>query len=169
MSMTALMLAVAGPALASSPSLGVAAGRCRPTEPGPAIIVTADGLKDRTGSLRVELYPPNDRDFLADDNILVSAGKPFRRVVIPVPATGPVRLCIRVPSAGQYALSLVHNRGNGQTFSLLRDGIGFPGNPRLGLSKPRASAAFVQPGAGITNVSVRMNYRIGLFSFGPLR
>jgi len=169
MSLTALTLAVTVLALASSPSLGVAAGRCRPTEPGPAIIVTAEGLKDRTGTLRAELYPPTDQDFLADDNILVSAGKTFRRVVIPVPATGPVRLCIRVPRAGQYALSLVHNRGNGETFSFLRDGIEFPGNPRLGLSRPRASTAFVHAGAGNINVSVRMNYHIGLFSFGPLR
>jgi uncharacterized protein (DUF2141 family) len=164
----ALMLAITAPALGSYLGLGVAEGQCRVDESGPAIVVTADGLKDRTGTLRAEVYPPNDRDFLADDNILVSAGKTFRRVVVPVPAAGPALLCIRVPRAGLYALSLIHNRGTGQTFSFLRDGIGFRGNPRLGLSKPKVSSALISAGAGITRISVRMNYRIGLFTFGPL-
>ncbi len=54
-------------------------------------------------------------------------------------------------------------------FGLSSDGIGFPGNPRLGLSKPKASAAFFIAGSGITNVPIRLNYRQGLFSFRPLK
>ena len=94
----------------SSPTLGMAEGRCRAGESGPSFIVTATGLKDRGGTMKVELYPANDRDFLQDDNILINTGKAFRRVVIDVPSTGPVQLCIRAPGPGTWALSLLHDR-----------------------------------------------------------
>ena len=156
-------------ALQSTPALGVEAARCRPHEPGPAILVTVAGLKDRQGRLRAEIYPAVAGDFLADDNVLVAAGKVFRRAVIAVPATGPAQLCLRVPAPGTYALSVVHARSGGHGFSLLHDGIGFASNPRLGHSKPEADEARIVAHAGITPTTVVMNYRSGLFSFAPLK
>ncbi|RXD05897.1 DUF2141 domain-containing protein [Sphingomonas sp. UV9] len=153
----------------STPALGTAAARCRLHEPGPALIVDVDGLKDRVGILRAELYPARDGDFLADDNVLVGQGKTFRRAVLAVPATGPVSLCLRVPEPGTYALSVVHARDGGHGFSLLHDGIGFAGNPKLGHSKPHADQASIVVHAGLTTTHVVMNYRNGLFSFGPLK
>ena len=153
--------------MGSSPELGKSEGRCRPGEVGPAITVEVEGLKDRSGLLRLELYPANDADFLADDNVLLSAGKSFARVDLPVPATGPVRLCIRVPRPGPYALSLLHDRNSNLKFDLLSDGIGFPGNPRLGWSRPRAASATMVAGPGITPVAIRLNYRRG-FAMRPL-
>lgn len=153
----------------SSPNLGKAEGQCRPDEPGPAVIITVVGLKDRQGNLRAELYPDNDKDFLQDDNILVNAGKTFRRVEMPVPATGAVTLCIRTPGPGSYTISLLHDRDRNRKFGLSTDGVGFPNNPKLGLSKPKASAARVATTAGITEISIRLNYRRGLFSFDPLQ
>ena len=89
-------LALSSPVIASaqvpsSPSLGVAEGRCRAGEAGPALLITATGLKDRGGTMKAEVYPANDNDFLSDDNVLVNAHKTFRRVVIDVPNTGPVQ------------------------------------------------------------------------------
>ncbi len=153
----------------STPALGTDAARCRPHEPGPAILVTVDGLKDRAGNLRAEVYPAIEGEFLADDNVLVAQGKTFRRAVIPVPPSGPAQLCLRVPAAGTYALSVVHARSGGHGFSLLHDGIGFGSNPRLGHSKPAADQARVVAHAGITPTTVVMNYRSGLFSFAPLK
>lgn len=164
--MPALLLAAA--ALRSTPTLGIAEGRCRPNEPGPAFLVTLVGLKDRQGLARVELYPPNDQDFLADDNVLIGAGKPFRRAEIAVPAGGPVELCIRAPAPGAYALSVLHDRDGNRKFGLSVDGIGFPGDPKLGWRKPRAAQATAHAGSGITRITVRMNYRQGLLSFGPI-
>lgn len=161
-----LLIAVA--AIPSSPDLGKAEGRCRPGEQGPSLLVDAAGLKDRRGRLKLELYPANDADFLQDDNILVSAGKTFRRVEIEVPPSGPVELCIRAPAAGTYAVSLLHDRDGNRKFGLSIDGIGFAGNPRLGMSKPRAAAASVQVGAGLTRTRIVLNYRKGLMSFGPI-
>lgn len=151
-----------------SRELGKASGRCRPNEPGPAVVISVIGLKDRVGLLRAELYPANDKDFLEDDKILVRAGKTFNRVETTLPPSGPVQLCIRVPAPGTYTLSLLHDRDSNLKFGLSSDGIGFPGNPRLGLSKPKAAATSLVAGNGITNITIRLNYRHGLFSFGPL-
>ncbi len=73
----------------STPSLGVAEGQCRPNERGPAIVVTVTGLRDRRGELKLEVYPANERDFLADDNLLIMAGKTFRRAYRTIPAADP--------------------------------------------------------------------------------
>lgn len=160
-----LLLAAAVP---SSPDLGKAEGQCRANEHGPAYLVDVMGLKDRKGMLKLELYPANDQDFLADDNILVSAGKPFRRVEEAVPPSGPVQMCIRAPGPGTYALSLLHDRDSNRRFAVSVDGIGFAGNPKLGWSKPRAAAASAAVGSGPAHISIIVNYRRGLFSFGPV-
>lgn len=158
--------------LPSSPSLGIAEGRCRPGEPGPAFIITVTGMKDRAGTMKAELYPANDTDFLQDDNILINEGKTFRRVVIDVPENGNVQLCIRAPSAGAYGLSLLHDRNNNRKFDkgFSGDGVGFGGNPNsLGPSKPKISIGRVATNGGVTPVNVRMMYRSGLLSFGPIK
>jgi uncharacterized protein (DUF2141 family) len=152
----------------STPNLGTAEGRCRPNEPGPSFLVDVEGLKDRKGKLKLEVYPSNDADFLEDDNILVSAGKTFRRVEQPVPATGPVKLCVRVPSAGRYAVTVLHDRDSNRKFGWRVDGIGFASNPRLGLSKPDASDASAVARAGPTQIGIVMNYWRGL-GMRPIR
>jgi len=90
--------------LASSPDLGIEAGRCRAPEAGPAFMVQVEGLKDRAGRLKLELYPANERDFLADDNVLVAAGKAFARVDVPTPANGsPTSRALRLQRHGPRA------------------------------------------------------------------
>ncbi|WP_340316416.1 DUF2141 domain-containing protein [Rhizorhabdus argentea] len=149
-------------AIASTPSLGTEEGRCRSPEPGPAFEVMVAGLKDRSGELRLELYPDNDADFFADDNKLLAAGKTFARVIVAPPAAGAVEMCIRAPHPGRYALMLLHNRNAGRKFDLTHDGVGFAGNPRLGWSKPRAASAAAVAGPGLTRLTIILNYWHGL-------
>ncbi len=151
-----------------NPNLGKAEAACRAGEPGPALLITAEGLKDRQGLLRAELYPATEEDFLQDDAILVNEGKTFRRVDMNVPASGPAVLCMRVPAAGRYAMSILHDRDRNLKFGLTSDGIAFSGNPKLRLSKPKVASAIIIAGAGITRISIRLNYRTGLLSFGPV-
>lgn len=146
----------------STPDLGKAEGRCRANEPGPAFLVTVAGLRDRTGRLKLEVYPATDDDFLADDNVLVAAGKTFRRVEVPVPASDPAELCVRVPRAGRYAIVVLHDRNSNRRFNWRADGIGFAGNPRLGLSQPDVAEASAVAGPGRTRITVVMNYLRGL-------
>ncbi|MEO5597583.1 MAG: DUF2141 domain-containing protein [Novosphingobium sp.] len=152
----------------SHPDLGKAEGQCRPHETGPAFMVEIAGLKDRTGRLKLEVYPAVDGDFLEDDNILINEGKTFRRVEMAVPSDPVPHMCIRVPSSGSYALSVLHDRDADRKFGFSVDGAAFSRNPRLGISKPKAATVRVDAGPGVTPLRIVMNYRKGLLSFGPL-
>lgn len=169
-SLFALAVALAPGAALAGPhqELGKAEGRCRPGETGPALMVSAIGLKDRAGDLKLEVYPANDRDFLQDDRILVAQGKTFRRVEEPVPASGTPTLCVRIPGPGTYAVSLLHDRDANHKFNLSGDGVGFSGNHKLSWAKPKAAASSVVAGSGLTKVPIVLNYRQGLLSFAPL-
>ncbi len=170
--LSALLPVAAVAQVPSSPSLGIAEGRCRPGESGPSLIITVAGLKDRKGTVKAELYPANDTDFLQDDNILINQGKTFRRVVMDVPATGPVQLCLRAPAAGVYGLSLLHDRDRDRRFnkSWDGDGVGFGANPSgQGPFKPKIAVGRVTVRNDPTPVTVRMMYRNGLLSVGPLK
>lgn len=155
------LLAAAAP-IPSTPDLGKAEGRCRANETGPAFLVNVNGLKDRVGTLKLEVYPANDKDFLADDNILVAAGKTFRRVEVDVPASGIPVLCVRVPGPGRFGVSVLHDRDSNRKFGWRVDGIGFASNPRLGLGKPKAAKASASAGSTPTRIDVVMNYQRGL-------
>lgn len=165
--MSALLMLLAA-YVPSTPMLGIAEGRCRPNEPGPAFLVNVQGLRDRQGRVKVEVYPSNNQDFLADDNALINAGKTFRRVDVPLPASGPVQLCIRVPQAGPYSLMVLHDRDSNHRFGISTgDGIGFGGNPRLRLGRPSAAETRVVAGPRVTPINVVINYRRGM-AFRPL-
>ena len=157
--------ALGGPAGAQV--LGSDAAACRPGE-GPAIAVEVSGLKDRTGELKLELYPDDEAGFLKDDHVLIAAGKTFRRVVVPTPPSGAPMLCIRVPRPGHYALLLTHNRDGKNKFSFWTDGAGFASNVKLGRSRPKVEQALVEVGAGVTTVRITVQYLRGLGGFGPV-
>ena len=147
---------------------GTAEGRCRPDDPSPTILVTVEGLKDRTGVLRLELYSSDPKDFLAGDETLLAAGKTFRRVVEAPPASGPVKLCLRAPAPGTYSLALIHDRDGKRSFSIWHDGVGFAGNPPVVHGKPPPEKTRLTIGNGQTQTVIIMNYMRGLFMFGPI-
>jgi uncharacterized protein (DUF2141 family) len=158
---------VANSPIKSVSTLGKAEAACRPNETGPALLIEVIGMKDRTGLLRAELYPANDTDFLADDNVLVQQGKTFRRVDMDNPLSGNPLICLRVPGPGHYALSLLHDRDRNLKFNFLSDGIGFASNPVLGRTKPKANVATLSAGPGLTRIKITLNYLRG-FSMRPL-
>ena len=156
--------------LPTSPDLGKAEGRCRVGETGPALLFDVVGLKDRAGRLKLEVYPDNDDDFLADDNVLVNAGKTFRRVEIETPPSGPITLCVRVPGPGTYSVVLLHDRDSNRKIGLSVDGLAFPGPPRkFCWHKPSAADTTITAGPGITRSTITMTYRSGIFCFAPLK
>lgn len=144
------------------------AALCRPGAVHPALMIEIVGLKDRAGLLRVELYPDSDPDFLSDSNKLLADGKTFRRLVFPVPSIGHPVACLGAPAPGRYSLVIVHNRDGKPKFSALKDGIGFPGDPKLSYSQPPARKAWITVGDGVTRLRVRLQYLHGFFTVGPI-
>lgn len=136
---------------------------------GPAIQVNVSDLKDRTGLLRLELYPANEKDFMRPDMDLVAEGKVFRRVTIDAPSAGPVSLCIRVPRPGRYALLFLHSRRAQDKFDFWKDGVGLRSNVRIGRARPRVDDAAIDVGSGVAVVDIKAQYLRGLGGFGPLR
>ncbi|KQT34661.1 hypothetical protein ASG29_00345 [Sphingomonas sp. Leaf412] len=162
-SMAALLLAPA----ASAQVLGADAAACTGGQ-GPAIQASVLGLKDRKGTLKLELYPANEDDFLAGDKALLAAGKTFRRITVAASAAATPVICLRVPRPGRYALFLGHDRDGKNKFNFWSDGAGFPGNGKLGRSRPKLVEALIDVGPGVTTTSIRVQYLRGLGGFAPL-
>jgi uncharacterized protein (DUF2141 family) len=135
---------------------------------GPAIRANVVGLKDRTGELKLELYPANEADFLKDDRDLIKEGKFFRRIRVPTPQSGAVALCIRAPNPGRYALLFTHNRDGKNKFDFWIDGAGFPSNMKLGRTRPKLNMALINVGPGVTVTDIKAQYLRGLGGFAPL-
>jgi uncharacterized protein (DUF2141 family) len=167
--MAAVLLAgtAVAPGDAGAAVLGSDAAACTSGE-GPAILANVSGLKDRTGDLRLELYPATEEDFLRADHELIAQGKVFRRVIALPPAAGPVSMCIKVPRPGTFALLFAHNRDGHNKFSFWSDGIGFPGNMRIGRARPKLAGALITVGRGVAVTNIKMQYLRGLGGFGPL-
>lgn len=163
----AALLALAAPA-AGAQVLGDDAAACTGGQ-GPAILATVTGLKDRTGTLKLELYPPNEADFLAGDRDLIKAGKVFRRISVPPPAAGDATICIRVPHPGRYALFFGHDRDGKRKFNFWSDGAGFPSNHKIGRARPKLVDSLIDVGPGVTRTTIRAQYLRGLGGFGFMR
>ncbi|MEZ0497131.1 DUF2141 domain-containing protein [Sphingomonas sp. IW22] len=163
-----LAAVIAAPAAAQADVLGTDRAACIGGG-GPAIRVNVMGLKDRSGRLKLELYPANDDDFLKDDRDLLKEGKFFRRIWADTPADGQVSLCIKAPQAGRYALLFTHDRDGRNKFDFWKDGAGFPSNRKLGRSRPKLEQAVIEVGNGVTVTNIRAQYLRGLGGFGPVQ
>ena len=160
LTLAAAMLALTA-ASAAAPAyaqeiLGPDAAACRAGAPGPAALVRIYGFKDRGGMLRVQLYGNDPDDFLAK-------GTKLKRIELPVVASGDMNICVDLPTYGDYAIAVRHDRdGNGK--SGWNDGGGFSGNPRLSLTnlKPEFEDSAFAAREGVSVVDVVMNYRRGL-------
>ena len=151
----AAALTFVAPATAAEAALGPDAASCRTGAGEPAVLVNVTGFKQRAGRVRVQLYGSNPADFLAK-------GKKLRRIDLPVTGTGPMRVCVAVPKAGEYAIAVRHDvSGNGSDWG---DGGGFSRNPKLSLLnlKPKYQNVAIPVGNGVTTIDVVLNYKQGL-------
>ncbi|WP_082594644.1 DUF2141 domain-containing protein [Sphingomonas sp. Root710] len=160
--MAGMLIAAAMPASAHAAVLGPDASACKGD--GPAMLVHIEGLKKRGGTLRVQSYGGNPNRYF-------EKGAWLRRVDVPVPATGPVEICVAVPAEGTYAVSVRHDvDSSGKTG--MNDGGGMSGNPKMSLFdvmfKRKPSPDRVKVAVhGVVRVPVTMNYVQG-GSFGPI-
>ena len=159
-----LMIAAAPLAPASAAALGPHPDDCNGGKP--AMLVRVQGLKSRTGIIRVQSYGGDPANYFEKHAYL-------ERVEVRTPRAGPVDVCMPVPRSGIYAVSVRHDaNGNGGT-DIGEDGGGFSGNPSISLfdamfkRKPSPVQVQVRVG-GLTNVPVTLNYVRGA-SVGPIR
>ncbi len=150
------------PVPAAAALLGPDAAACATGKP--AVIVSVTGFKKRSGKVRVQLYR-------SATNYL-DKGSYLERIDVAVPATGDASVCVPVPKAGRYVVSVRHDlNGNGK--SDMKDGGGFSGNPDVKLSdvigkrKPSLTETSFAVGSSPARVRVVLSYLRGL-SFQPV-
>lgn len=155
-----VLLAV--PGVAQVGIAGPDAAACAKGSTEDALLLTIDGLKNRKGTIRVELWPGVEGDFLRDHHELVAEGKTYSRVMVSPPASGPAKVCIRLPGPGTYAVGAFHSPAGVRKFNFRDDGVTFTRNPKVGLSKPKAKDVAVVYGRGLSEESVTLSYLRGL-------
>ncbi len=146
----------AAPALAQGPIvLGSDTAACVPGAGGHAALVTVRGFRDRAGRLRVQNYTGAKGEYL-------ESGKYLRREEMPMTASGDMAVCLPLPGPGRYVVVALHDRDQDGKLSIFSDGIGFSQNPKLGLAKPAAEKTLFTAEAGVTRVTIVLNYLHGL-------
>ena len=124
---------------------------------GPAVLVTVDGFRARTGNIRVAIYGSDPALFLARGQTLRQdqrAGDRRRADADLRRAAGPGPLRGRRPPRRQRQ----------QATADWSDGGGFSRNPRISLLnlRPNYNNVAINVGRGVTPVNVVLNYRFGL-------
>jgi uncharacterized protein (DUF2141 family) len=163
-SLIAGLIAAATPLCAAGAAvLGPHADECDGTRP--AMLVRVEGLKARTGILRVQSYG-------GDPSRYFDKGAYLERVELRTPAAGPIEVCMPVPRSGLYAISVRHDANGNGSVDIGSDGGGFSGNPSYSLFdamfKRKPSPVQVQVHVtGLTPVPVVLNYVHGT-SLGPI-
>lgn len=148
--------------LARAEAMNAAAPICSAGS-SPAILVHVVGVRSDSGTIRVQAYGGDPARYF-------DKGTYLERIDMPTAKARDV--CVPVPRAGTYAISVRHDvNGNGR--SDMKDGGGMSGNPRMSVwdlitkNKPDPREVQVQVGSGVTPVRVVMNYVQG-GSFKPL-
>lgn len=129
-----------------------------------AMLVRISGFKTRSGIVRVQSYGGDPQHFF-------DKGTYLERVEVRPPASGAADICMPVPRAGVYAVSVRHDvQGDGKAG--LSDGGGMSGNPNLSLMdvlfkrRPAPSEVAVEV-KGVTVVPVVLDYVHGT-GVGPI-
>lgn len=150
------------PVAAQGAALGPSAALCNSN--ATAVQVDVRGFKQRTGTVRVQIYSANSN--------YLEKRKWLERVDVPVSRAGTMSVCVPVKQQGNYVISVRHDmNGNGK--SDRSDGAGLSGNPDMKVSdfifkrKPKLTQVSFAVGGATKRVPVVLNYVNGL-SFDPV-
>lgn len=128
-----------------------------------ALLVRVSGFKTRQGELRLDLYDGNPNKWL------VGGQKVHKVHMHPIPQSGPVDICVKLPGPGTYAFGLQHDVNRDYEITRV-DGGAFSNNAKISLlnRKPKHSSAAFTVGNGTKRVGIRLLYLRGL-SIGPVK
>ena len=116
--------------------------------------VTITGIKESSGTIRVQSYRGTKEDWL-------EKGRWINRMEAPARA-GTMTFCMPVPRPGTYGIAVRHDvNGNGET-DIFSDGGAMSNNPSINifnLGKPSYKKTAFNVGHGVETMSIRMRYR----------
>lgn len=128
-------------------------GKCS-ANGGPAVRVTINGIKESSGTIRVQSYRGTKQDWL-------EKGRWIYRMEAPAKA-GSMTFCMPLPAPGMYGIAVRHDvNGNGKT-DVFADGGAMSNNPSINifnLGKPSYSKTAFKVGSGVETMSIQMRYR----------
>ncbi|MFB0612012.1 DUF2141 domain-containing protein [Aurantiacibacter poecillastricola] len=120
---------------------------------GPAVWLQVVNIEGSQGTMRFQLYRGTQRDWL-------ETGRWINRIELPA-RNGTMQVCIPVPSPGEYAIAIRHDKnGNGRT-DITSDGGGMSGNPSINifnLGKPGVDKTRFSIGREVLPMTIRMRY-----------
>ena len=120
---------------------------------GPAVMVTVDGVKVSSGTMRVQTYRGTSADWLKKGRWLNRIEAPARR--------GTMTFCLPVPGPGTYAVAIRHDVNNNGKTDLTQDGGGMSNNPGINifnLGKPSYSKTAFPVGNQVKSIRIQMKY-----------
>ncbi|WND01905.1 DUF2141 domain-containing protein [Temperatibacter marinus] len=116
------------------------------------LFVNVVDLRSDEGNIRVHIYPNKPEEFL-------KSGKGFK---VDVPTKKKENMiCLAIPDAGDYAVTVMHDKNANGKADVFSEGFGFSNNPKLGLSKPKYEKVVMTIPRGVTAINVKMNYIFG--------
>lgn len=120
---------------------------------GPAVWINIYDIEPARGTLRIQLYPGTDADWL-------ERGRWLNRIEVEARGSSQ-QVCMPVPEAGNYAIAIRHDvNGNGRT-DLTSDGGGMSNNPSINifnLGRPSIDRTRFSIGREVKPMSIRMRY-----------
>lgn len=128
------------------------AARCQPGK-GPGVRVQIEGIKEATGTIRVQLYRGIKADWL-------QSGRWLHRIEAPARA-GTMSFCMPAPQAGTYAIAVRHDVNNNGKTDLREDGGGMSNNPSINifnLGRPSYTRTAFEIGEGVSSITINMRY-----------
>jgi uncharacterized protein (DUF2141 family) len=131
-------------------------GQCAPGK-GPAIRLEVSGLKSNAGNLFVRTYHARSSDWLKS--------RRYIHRIDTVPRKGTTTVCVPLPAAGDYAITVQHDVNGNRDTDLSIDGAGVSNNPKIGSflglvpRPPSLGQARFTAGAGITRMTIAVQYK----------
>jgi len=120
---------------------------------GPAVWIHVTGIDGNNGTMRVQLYPGTEEDWL-------ERGRWINRIELPA-RSGAMQVCMPVPRPGNYAIAIRHDKNNNGRTDITSDGGGMSNNPSINifnLGKPGIDKTRFSIGREVLPMTIRMRY-----------